>query len=71
MLVRVCEALSGGADLLNEYDGVCGDGDCGRVMLAASSHLLQKVEEGVFAGATERATFCFQASLASEQSRAE
>ena len=60
VLVLVCEALKEGAALLNEFDGVCGDGDCGRVMLAAASHILQQVEEGVFAQATDRASFCFQ-----------
>jgi hypothetical protein len=63
VLVNICNALISGADVLNEYDGVCGDGDCGRVMHAAATHILQQVENGVFSQATDRASFCFQVRL--------
>ena len=39
ILVHVCKALIKSVDLLNEYDGVCGDGDCGRVMFSVTIYL--------------------------------
>ena len=41
VLVNICEALRASSDKLNEYDGVCGDGDCGRgVQERCRIHLL-------------------------------
>ena len=53
--------LKENSDLLNEYDAVCGDGDCGRVVLSAATHILNQIDCGVFAQAVDRASFCYQA----------
>lgn len=59
VLVLICNALKESSSVLNEYDAVCGDGDCGRVVLSAAERVLQLVQEGVFSASPDRASFCY------------
>lgn len=64
LLVQICHVLCSAEATLNEYDAICGDGDCGRVVHAAASRILQQVDEGLFPEEMDRATFCFEVAEA-------